>query len=989
MNKALRHISLLTIITLLHWCTGNIYGQNNLLKNGDTRTTWGKYGDVWDIGDGKNNSVETITVDLSFLGDNGVINMIGVIRIYSGKTLRITSSKNVTIKNTGIAPAGEMIGSYSVSTGRSRLFTVKSRGKLIIEGTNGATITLDGGADYTWNNYKLIPGANSRTLSEAIAVEGALELKNVCITDIRPEENYNEKSDANIHNGGGIHIANDGVNPLGTTVLDNCTIKECYSELGSAIMIDSKAGGEKNMTINSPESCKITISNTTVSHCISGGGTVDNSGGAIRTYGSSVSHLYLKNVTMEYNYAKRLKDYRGRLEDVGNGGALFWNAHGRTDMESVCTIDGCTFRYNKSDDYGGAIKSQASIKFDGDATTIVQNEAPYGGGMYIEGYQGGVNVGAASTINTELNGKLIVKENKAPKTIEGTAGRGGGILFLYGSDMDLYPESILNVSLIGATIQNNTSVGDGGGIYFLNETLPEKKYKININLNYGSLSGNVAENNGGGIYVLNESVNSTKIGENELAIYDNTANGAGGGVYIENGSMTMAYGSISTKGQKAYSSIGNGGGIYVNGGDFTMMQGTISGNISKDGNGGGVYLKGGNVTISNGDITGNIASKGNGGGISMEDGTFTISNGSISGNNSTGYGGGLYVYSTETGKTASFSGGTINGNASTYGGGVCVDGSISLSISGVAITGNTALNGGGVALLNNAGMSFGAGAIRFNYAEHGNASTSFTTAYNQRITDVSGIGGGVFLDSGTSLKFTDNSKLGFYGNLASKAADDIFANGSGTTVELPDVSSMQLSEFGAAGTLNWVEDYIPSDTGYSYGTNKKNPSDQILRYRDAVANLKATPKVVSADFESIKGKYICLALGYRVVYAKITKIGLKKGESSIFKIYGADNNSSGTSANPFATILLTGTSDDGTAAVSKEFAITTGKWIAEETAWSWAYTSDASNDGKKEFTVIDASSDQNVVTFTNTQKSGLEKIDYHETIKVNTLGIFD
>ncbi len=956
MNKTLQHISLPIIITLLLWGTGNIYGQEKLLKNGDTRTTWGTYGDVWDIGNGKNNSVETVTVDLSSLED---ISMVGVIRIYSGKTLKITSSKNVTIKNTGIAPAGA-----TVSTGRSRLFTVKSGGKLIIEGTNGATITLDGGADYTWNNYELISGANSRTLSEAIAVEGSLELRNVCITDIRPNEDYNEKKSGDIYNGGGIHITNDGADPLGTTLLDNCTIKECYSELGSAIMIDSKAGklatkeDPIEIIVNDPKSCKVTISNTTISHCVSGGGTVDNSGGAVRTYGSSVSHLDLKNVTMEYNCSKRLKDYKGRLEDVGNGGALFWNAHGRTDMESVCTIDGCTFRYNKSDDYGGAIKSQASIKFDGNSTTIENNEAPYGGGMYIEGYQGGVNVGAASIINTELNEKLVVQNNTAPETNEGSAGRGGGILFLYGSDMDLHPGSTLNVSLIGATIQNNTSVGDGGGIYFLNETLPEKNYNININLNYGSLSGNIAEKNGGGIYVLNESVNSTKIGENELAISDNTATGAGGGVYIKNGSMTMAYGSIK-------------------------------GNISSDGNGGGVYLNGGNVTITNGDITGNTASKGNGGGICMEDGTFTISNGSISGNNSTGYGGGLYVYTTEIGKTASFSGGTINGNTSTYGGGVCVDGSISLSISGVAITGNTAVNGGGVALLKNAGMSFGAGAIRFNNAQHGNEGTSFTTAYNQGITSVSGIGGGVFLDSGTSLEFTDNSQLGFYGNLASKGADDIFANGSGTIVKLPDVSSMQLTEFEAtAGTLNWVEDYITGDTGYSYGTNKKNDSDQVLRYRDAVANLKATPKVVSTDFESIKEKYICLALGYRVVYAKITKIGLKKGESSIFKIYGADNNSSGTSANPFATILLTGTSDDGTAAVSKEFAITTGNWIAEETAWSWAYTPDSPNGDKQKFPVIDASSDQNEVIFTNTQKSGLEKTDYHETIKVNTLGNF-
>lgn len=424
-----------------------------------------------------------------------------------------------------------------------------------------------------------------------------------------------------------------------------------------------------------------------------------------------------------------------------------------------------------------------------------------------------------------------------------------------------------------------------------------------------------------------------------------------------------------------------------------MMQGIISGNISKDGNGGGVYLNGGNVTISNGDITDNTASNGNGGGICMEDGTFTISDGTISANSSAGYGGGLYVYTAETGKTASFEGGTINGNTSKYGGGVCVDGSISLSINGVTITGNTAVNGGGIALLNKAKMSFGEGAIRFNNADDIDVNTNFSTAYQKGITYVTGIGGGAFLDSGTWLDFNYTKKtgdtektLGFYGNIASKGADDIFANGSETTVILPDVWSMKLTDFeDAAGTLNWVEDYIQDDTEYSNGTNKKSATDQVLRYRYAVANLKATPKVIKSDFDEIKNKYICLALGYRVVYATITKIGLKKGESSIFKIYSKDDDSSSSSENPFATILLTGTSNDG-AAVSKEFAITTGEWIVKETAWSWAYTPDKA---EQNLTVLDESSDKNKVTFTNTLKEELEKTTYHETIKENTLKIFD
>lgn len=107
----------------------------------------------------------------------------------------------------------------------------------------------------------------------------------------------------------------------------------------------------------------------------------------------------------------------------------------------------------------------------------------------------------------------------------------------------------------------------------------------------------------------------------------------------------------------------------------------------------------------------------------------------------------------------------------------------------------------------------------------GNPKT-FTTGYNLTADNLVGMGGGIFLDTGASLTF----------------ADDIFANGNGTLINLPDVTHMQLSGFEVpTQTLYWVEDYVDQDAEYEKGTfvNKKYSSGENLpeRYRYALANL--------------------------------------------------------------------------------------------------------------------------------------------------------
>lgn len=150
-------------------------------------------------------------------------------------------------------------------------------------------------------------------------------------------------------------------------------------------------------------------------------------------------------------------------------------------------------------------------------------------------------------------------------------------------------------------------------------------------------------------------------------------------------------------------------------------------------------------------------------------------------------------------------------------------------------------------------ISLGTKAIRFDVAD-----ISLTTK-----SDDADIAEKHILYSGATLNFTDKRNLGVYGNLADYGADDIFANGNGTSIDLPDISQMQLSGFDVpTDELYWVEDYPTKDTEYNQGTNI-NTSDTATdelpeRYRDAINALHQIYTI--PEGQSLKC-YTCLALG--------------------------------------------------------------------------------------------------------------------------------
>ena len=634
----------------------------------------------------------------------GDITIKGCITINSGYTLTILNNSD-TPYTLSVDPA------FANGT---NIFA--NSGNLIIKGNQSGRITIDGGAAFTYTSDNGMPvslsAGTGKKIKTGIQNSGNITLEYVTIQNINDSDSYGGAITSSIS-------ASKAIN------LRHCIITKCYSQLGSAIMITGGAG-------------PVTIEDSEISKCFSGAGGTERAGGAIRTYGSVTSSLYLTRVSFRNNYSQRTLNYNNTWDRDGSGGAIFWNARGLNTTE--CVMNGCLFEYNKCDDNGGAIKTQGSIRFTGAETIIQNNMAPNGAGIYIEGYIGGSGVGSAREITYDLNNCLKVINNTSPsydvasggKTYN-YSGKGAGIHFYFGSTMTLEAESTINVKMNGAIISNNESCGTeslGGGIYFENTSPSSKGYKFNINLNYGTVSGNKA-NKGGGIFVSKGDVLSEKVEGNSLKASGNTAE-HGAGIYVMDGKLSLANGNITDN-----SSTGNGGGVYVNGGDFTMNDGSIKGNGRNDKdevvtvNGGGVYVVGGgNFEMSDGEIAEN-SSTSQGGGVYIEGGDFTMNDGSIRSNNALD-GGGVYLYN----GNFSLVHGELNGNtASQNGGGVYVNGG-DFTMTDGSIGGNgrngedevVTANGGGVYIIGGGNFEMSDGEIA------DNSSTS--------------LGGGVYIEGG-------------------------------------------------------------------------------------------------------------------------------------------------------------------------------------------------------------------------------------------------
>ena len=781
----------------------------------------------------------------------------GTITINSGCKLTINNDTGRTLR---ITPKAKMDSLFMVNSGGELVINGNAKGSSAIN-YNG--IIIDGGASLTWNNYNL--SGSESYVRRVIRASGSFDIKNVTIENIYRTEKADDACNAIYFNGGS------------SGRISHCEFKYVRGVTGAVVRCTNSAGST------------LDIADSHFVYC----GTNYALGSIIRSHGYSTTTLTMTNTCVENCYS------------TGHGGAVYWNAHGRSD--TCCKFEGCRFLNNKANLMGGALFIETSVSFINSKTIIQGNTAlgEGGGGICINGY----TLTEGNTFDklvASVDDKLEIVGNSAP------TGFGGGFLCRFEEGTKAANKAIITYNIDGAAIKDNKA-NNGGGTYFLNRIPAEKNVSFTVNLNYGDIIGNTALTNCGGIY---------------LEGLDIGYSGSGGRI-------------CNVKDNKAI----NGGGIYIYNGNLVLDKVDISSNTSTN----------------------------NGGGVCLEGGSFKINSGTISKNSSTNYGGG--VYSINKGGTyinSSFSGGSLNANAALIGGGICVDGKINFSTTGANIENNTAANGGGLCVLNGANMTYKSGLIRFNTA---NTATTITggTGYNKKATEVNGFGGGVFVaDGGTLTLDISDGRLGLYGNTATNGADDIFANGNGTSVTVPNVSTMSLTDFAVpvpANSLFWAEDYSTNDTNYGDGTKINTLwNGTNLRYHAA---LNGRQDIFHVPENTYANKYISLALGYGNIFITLRKTGLKKGESAIFNITKQGD------SKPYMTVLLTGVDDDGRA-VERLISLFAGTWTVKETNWSWAYHS-AVTELTKTFTK--QSDKETLFVFENTPKDGAPQ--HSESIKVN------
>jgi len=345
----------------------------------------------------------------------------------------------------------------------------------------------------------------------------------------------------------------------------------------------------------------------------------------------------------------------------------------------------------------------------------------------------------AGGINVLAKGSLTLESGA---TIKGVSPATAATSYAQGAAVQCAGTLTMNDGLITGNRFSYTG-GAGAGVYLTGTG-------ASFTLSGGSITNNTA-GNGAGVYcgagVVFTMTGGTISGNTTFT----TGNTYGGGISLSGAgtSFTMQGGSITgnnalvTGGYVAY-----GGGVY--GGPsatLTLNGGTIDNNNATT-EGGGLYANGSSVTMNGGLFSTNGA--GSGGGVSIGTGTtskFALYGGDFVGNQATTFGGGLYLQ--ESG-TLSLSGASFRNNRCTLsGGGLCIGGPLNVTMNALVFDGNTAANGGGffVPVTDPVAIS--------------------NTVFSSN-TATSG-GGAIWSTSGTAQNLTISSTVTFQGNTAPTA----------------------------------------------------------------------------------------------------------------------------------------------------------------------------------------------------------------------------
>ena len=190
---------------------------------------------------------------------------------------------------------------------------------------------------------------------------------------------------------------------------------------------------------------------------------------------------------------------------TASGAGVFIN----TDSNSACFIMTDNAKITENEVYsrtggGGVYINNSTFTMSGN-TVISSNQAPFGGGVRVDG--------AGSTFT--MSGNALISENTAADT---NSGAGGGVYVAKGT-----------FNMQNGTISNNNANYAGGGVYI--------GYYGTFNMSGGAITGNNAAQKGGGVYLPENSM--TVAGE--VTILSNVRGGTKSGSVYTGGSTNNVY----------------------------------------------------------------------------------------------------------------------------------------------------------------------------------------------------------------------------------------------------------------------------------------------------------------------------------------------------------------------------------------------------------------------------------------------------------------
>ena len=764
------------------------------------------------------------------------------------------------------------------------------------------------------NNNKVIPGADGKAYGGGICLSNSATMKiddgeiknNMTASDLDGSDFAAgqegggiaacQNSDLTISggiidnnrafHGGGIAVrGGSGVNMTGSvTVEDDDTVLQANGVVsnnwaeyyGGGIFIDT-------------DNCTMVINNGYIYN-----NTSNAAGGGIFSGQNSV--LEINNGRIESNTSE---DGGGVYVFAGSakisGGTIKGNhanlsGGGIRAQFANLTVEGGTFANNTAETFGGAITGYCdrldntytyALRINITGGVFENNTAKTMGGAVCSEY-GFVTISGGKFIGNHAqtaNGGGIYMIRSDTVISEGlfqqnTAQNGGGVYV-----------DISTISITGGTFQENTAARNGGALC---------SYQGNITLSGGTFTGNVATTSNGGAMYIDRSNATVSNGQ-----FQNNAAKYGGGYFIDDSDVDF------TGGTFVENKSNQGAGLFIRDSSVEIANITVSKNICTGeddrygadslGNiyGGGVLidaLEGScSVTINTGTFSENSAPYGGGLWIKNIHGNadryvaLTINGGEITNNAALIDGGGIFVHGGSTGTDEIYSsltlnGGTISGNtAPGNGGGVWAGNMARVFINGTqdmhgVVTNNTANNGGGIYVTNGAQLTVHNGFIIKNNAVAPANASGLSTAKGNDL-NLYGTGGGICVTAGISedalTTFTlTGDDMAIYGNTATFAADDVFASGNNTKLNVPTVANMNLVgyDFKPEG---WFEDYNTGDSAYAEGLNmiaaNGGSGISILRYRNTSAieryYMHIRPEYVSDDCVNRINAYAALTLG--------------------------------------------------------------------------------------------------------------------------------